>query len=182
MSKRLSTIARQEVLRLAAQGLGDGEIAVRVGCSRPTVARVRARGVVADRTTKGRVLQVRVSAREAEAFEALVAETGMTTSGLLRHMIRLSSGIVAFRRDEVTALKASANQLNALARNLVQMLKLAHAGKLRWNARDAALVGRLADRAEEVALAVQALRAASLRGAFVRVSDLRDVGEGQRDG
>ena len=56
------------------------------------------------------MLQVRVSAREAEAFEALVAETGMTTSGLLRHMIRLSSGIVAFRRDEVTALKASANQ------------------------------------------------------------------------
>ena len=160
MSKRLSTIARQEVLRLAAQGLGDGEIAVRVGCSRPTVARVRARGVVTDRTTKGRVLQVRVSAREAEAFEVLVAETGMTTSGLLRHMIRLSSGIVAFRRDEVTALKASANQLNALARNLVQMLKLAHAGKLRWNARDAAMVGRLADRAEEVARAVQALRAA----------------------
>ncbi len=119
---------------------------------------------------------------EAEAFEALVAETGMTTSGLLRHMIRLSSGIVAFRRDEVTALKASANQLNALARNLVQMLKLAHAGKLRWNARDAAMVGRLADRAEEVARAVQALRAASLRGSFVRVSDLRDVGEGQRDG
>jgi hypothetical protein len=97
-------------------------------------------------------------------------------------MIRLSSGIVAFRRDEVTALKASANQLNALARNLVQMLKLAHAGKLRWNARDAAMVGRLADRAEEVARAVQALRAASLRGSFVRVSDLRDVGEGQRDG
>lgn len=182
MSKRLSTTARQEVLRLAAEGVGDVEIAARVGCSKPTVIRIRARGVVTDRTTKGRILQVRVSAREAEAFEALVAETGMTTSGLLRHLIRLSSGLVAFRRDEITALKASSNQLNALARNLVQILKLAHAGKLRWNARDAALVGRLADRAEEVARAVQALRAASMRRAFVQVSDLPDAGEDMSNG
>ncbi len=65
--------------------------------------------MVTKRTTKGRVLQGRVSAREAEAFEALVTETGMTTSGLLWHMIRLSSGMVAFRRDEVAALKTSTN-------------------------------------------------------------------------
>ena len=182
MPKRLSTKARQEILRCAALGLSDAEIGMQVGCSRTTVARVRRRGLVNDRTTRGRVLQVRISPREAEAFEALVAEAGMTNSGMLRHLIRMSAGVVAFRRDEVETLRTSGNQLNALARNLVQMLKLARAGKLRWNARDAALVGRLTDRTEEVAGAVEALRAASLRGAFVEIKDLPPFGEDAHDG
>ncbi|MEQ8924139.1 MAG: helix-turn-helix domain-containing protein [Marinovum algicola] len=175
MPKRLSSTDRQDILRLATEGLSNAEIAGRVGCSPRSVARIRARRAAVDRTTRGRILQVRVSAQEAEAFEALVAEAGLTTSGMLRHMIRVSAGVVAFRRDEVEVLRASSNQLNALARNLVQVLKLARAGKLTWNKRDAALVARLVNRTEEVARAVQGLRSASLRGSFVRVADVPDV-------
>ena len=182
MPKRLSTQEKQEILRLAADGLTDAAVAGQIGCSRTSVARVRSRGMATDRTTKGRILQARVSQREAEAFEALVTEAGMSASGMLRHMIRLSAGVVAFRRDEVEALRQSSNQLNALARNLVQMLQLARAGKLRWNARDGALVTRLVDRTEDVARAVQALRAASLRGAFVEVASVGgDIAESRSD-
>jgi type VI protein secretion system component VasF len=181
MAARLGADERRKVLDLASEGLSDIEIARRIGCSRQTVARVRQRAVASDRTSKGRIIQARVTPEEAEAFAAMVDEADTTTSEMLRRMIRLSAGVADFRADELEELGRTSRELNAMARNLVQVLRLGHAGKLRWNARDAALVERLSVRTEEVARAVQALRAASMRGAFVRTelvgATLGDGGE-----
>ncbi|UWQ19734.1 helix-turn-helix domain-containing protein [Jannaschia sp. M317] len=168
MAARLGKDDRQKVLNLASEGHSDAEIARRYGCSRQTVARIRQCAVASDRTSKGRIIQARVTPQEADAFATMVDEAGTTTSDMLRRMIRLSAGVADFRADELEELGRTSRELNALARNLVQLLRLGHVGKLRWNARDAALVGRLSERTEEVARAVQALRAASMRGAFVR--------------
>ena len=179
MPKRLSHETKDEIRRLAGTGLTDAEIAGHCGCARQTVSRVRRSAAAPDRTTKGRILQVRVSQREAEAFEAVLRAHGMTASEALRRMIRMAEGVVDFRAEEVAALHQSGNQLNAMARNLVQMLQLAHSGRLKWNARDAKLVAQLADRTEEVARATQALKAAALRGAFVRSAEIaRGLGDG----
>jgi hypothetical protein len=168
MAAPLDANARREALELVAEGHSDSEVAARIGCSRQTIGRLRRRAVAPDRTSKGRIIQARVTPQEAEAFAAIVEDAGTTTSEMLRRMIRLSSGVADFRAAEVEELGRASRELNALARNLVQLLRLAHAGKLRWNARDATAVERLAGRTEEVARAVQALRAASMRGAFVR--------------
>ena len=186
MAVRLGTNDRQEVLDLASAGHSDAEIARRCDCSRQTVARIRQRAVASDRTSKGRIIQARVTPQEADAFATMVDEAGTTTSDMLRRMIRLSAGVADFRTDELEELGRTSRELNALARNLVQLLRLGHVGKLRWNARDAALIGRLSERTEEVARAVQALRAASMRGAFVRTeligATLADDGHRAKDG
>lgn len=172
MPKRLSFKEKQTILRFSQSGLKDAEVALKAGCSRQTVARLRKEGIVTDRTTKGRVYQVRVSKREADAFDELLRQQDMSASEMLRRMIRLAEGVVDFRAEEVAALHQSSNQLNALARNLVQMLQLAHVGKLKWNARDSRLVAQLADRTEQVARATQSLKAAAMRGAFTKSSEL----------
>ena len=179
MPKRLSREVKETIWRLAGTGLTDAVIAEKCGCARQTVSRVRAAGSAPDRTTKGRILQVRISRKEAEAFEEVLLAQGMTASEALRRMIRTAEGVVDFRAEEVAALHQSGNQLNAMARNLVQLLHLARAGKLKWNARDGKLVAELADRTEEVARATQALKAAAMRGAFVRSADIaRGLGDG----
>lgn len=172
MPKRLPLSMKHEVQRLLREGQTDTEVAAKAGCARQTVARIRTDGIATDRTTKGRVLQVRVSQKEAEAFETLLAEQNMTASEVLRRMIRMAEGVVDFRGAEVAELHQASTQLNAMARNLVQMLQLGHVGKLRWNARDNKLVAQLADRTEEVARAVQAMKAAAQRSAFTRSADL----------
>lgn len=179
MPVRLAHKVKQEIWRLAQTGLTDADVAVKCGCARQTVARIRTRGVAADRTTKGRILQVRVSQNEADAFSALLREQDMTASEALRRMIRMAEGVVDFRADEVEALRQSGNQMNAMARNLVQILQLARAGRLTWNARDSKLVSQLLDRTEEVARATQALKAAAMRGAFVQA---KDIAQGLSDG
>lgn len=179
MPKRLSYKAKQEILRLAQSGLNDAVVAEKCGCARQTVSRIRTVGVAPDRTTKGRILQVRVSQNEAVAFEDLLREQDMTASEALRRMIRMAEGVVDFRADEVAALHQSGNQLNAMARNLVQIMQLARAGRLNWNARDSKLVSQLLDRTEEVARATQALKAAAMRGAFVKSAE---IAKGLSDG
>ena len=84
----------------------------------------------------------------------------------------MAGGVVDFRAEEIAALHQSGNQLNAMARNLVQILQLARAGRLTWNARDSKLVAQLVDRTEEVARATQALKAAAMRSAFVQSADI----------
>ena len=172
MPKRLPLSIKHEVQRLLREGLTDAEVAIKASCARQTVTRIRTDGIATDRTTKGRVFQVRVSQKEAEAFEALLAEQDMTASEVLRRMIRMAEGVVDFRAAEVAELHQASTQLNAMARNLVQMLQLGHVGKLRWNARDSKLVAQLADRTEEVARAVQTMKAAAQRNAFTRSADL----------
>ena len=172
MPKRLPHETKQDIWRLAGMGLTDAAIAQKCGCARQTVSRVRAGEGAPDRTTKGRILQVRVSQREADAFAALLREQSMTASEALRRMIRMAGGVVDFRAEEIAALHQSGNQLNAMARNLVQMLQLARAGRLTWNARDSKLVAQLVDRTEEVARATQALKAAAMRSAFVQSADI----------
>ena len=178
MPKRLPLAERQDALRLILAGAKDDEIAAEIGCSSRTVARIRARGTVTDRTTKGRVYRVRVSQREAEAFEQVLAEQGITASEALRRMMRMSADIVDLRSDELAALRESGNQLNALARNLVQMLQLARAGRLQWNARDSRLVEDLATRTEAVARAMQVFRAAGGRRAFTSIGSLPEADDG----
>ena len=172
MPKRLSHQVKQEIWQLSQTDLSDVQIAEKCGCARQTVSRIRTGGVAPDRTTKGRILQVRVSQKEAEAFEELLRQQGMTASEALRRMIRMSEGVVDFRADEVAALHESGNQLNAMARNLVQIMQLARAGRLSWNVRDSKLIAQLVDRTEEVARATQALKAAAMRGAFVKSADI----------
>lgn len=172
MPKRLPLSIKHDVQRLLREGLTDAEAAAKAGCARQTVARIRTDGIATDRTTKGRVFQVRVSQREADAFEVLLSEHDMTASEVLRRMIRMAEGVVDFRAEEVAGLHQASTQLNAMARNLVQILQLGHVGKLRWNARDSKLVAQLADRTEEVARAIQTLKAAAMRGAFTRSADL----------
>jgi hypothetical protein len=90
----------------------------------------------------------------------------------------MSADIVDLRSDELAALRESGNQLNALARNLVQMLQLARAGRLKWNARDSRLVEDLAMRTEAVARAMQAFRAAGGRRAFTPIDALPEGDDG----
>ncbi|CAM4381237.1 helix-turn-helix domain-containing protein [Palleronia rufa] len=174
MPKRFTFKTKQDILRLVAEGRKDAEVADIVGCSRPTVSRLRRRGISTDRTTRGRVLQVRVSQREADAFDAVLDAEDMSASEMLRRLMRLSAGLADFRREEIDALRQSSNQMNALARNLVQMLQLARAGRLRWNRRDGELVVRLLDRVEDVARDLQVVKAAGARGAVRRVEDVRE--------
>jgi len=175
MLKRLNFKAKLEILRLVSEHGSDAEIARRMGCSRQSVSRVRQAGVVKDRTTRGKILQVRISQAEAEAFEALLKQEDMTISGMLRRMIRSSIGVVDFGKPEVAALHEASNQMNALARNVVPLLQLARAGRLKWNKRDADLMRRLMDRTEIVARELQALKAAAKRGAFTK-TDVLGVG------
>lgn len=171
-------------MKLVAVGLSDGVVATKFGCSRSTIRQLRGRDASPDRVARDRVLQTRVSAAEAAAFETIVADAGTTASKMLRQMIRLSAGAAEFRTDELAELRTTTTQLNALARNLVQILKLGHAGRLHWNARDAAQVERLLVRTEAVSRSVQAMRAASMRGAFVTAGAVPNpAGAGEtRDG
>jgi hypothetical protein len=168
MAKRLSFSAKQEILRLIQTGAKDADVAAQIGCGRQTVARIRQVGLVTDRTTKGKTYQVRVSAKEAEAFEAMLVERNMSASDALRRMIRLSEGVIDFQKEEVNALREATRQLVIMARNLTTILQLAHRGQFKWNARDAKLVGDLADRSETVARSTQVLHSAARRGAFVK--------------
>ena len=170
MSKRLNFKTKLEILRLVSERISDAEIARRMGCSRQTVSRTRQAGVVKDRTTRGKILQVRISQAEAEAFEALLKQEDMTISGMLRRMIRSSIGMVDFGKAEIDALHEASNQMNALARNVVPLLQLARSGRLKWNKRDAELMRRLMDRTEIVARELQALKAAAKRGTFTKAA------------
>lgn len=143
-----------EIDRLVAEGMTDGEIAGQVGRSRQAVSRVRRQKHSPHTTTRGEVLNVRVTREEYEAFRALVAREGLTASDGMRRLMRLAVGALELRAEEIEALGEARRELTAVGRNLNQLTQLAQSGRLRWNARDGATLARLETRVGDLAEAL----------------------------
>jgi transposase-like protein len=177
MPKLLGSEQKQDILRLAAMGNSHAEIARQVGCSRPTVARVIGRGSAPDRTTMGKVIHVRMTPLEFAALERLALSESESVSGMLRRLVRRADGVVDYNAEELAVLGESSRALNALARNLVQIVKMGQGASITWNARDAKLVASLSERTQHLASAVQSLRLAGLRRAYTLIEDIVPVTE-----
>lgn len=139
--------------RLAA-GESVAQVALALGRSRQSLARIKA---AMDRRTMGRLdvtLTVRLAVEEREALQTAAEAHGLTVSEAMRHLVRQASGLLALRSDEQEALAAARRELSAVGTNLNQLARLGAGGKLKWNPGDSALLrkvlGRVDDLAEQV--------------------------------
>lgn len=172
MARHLTKSEQQEILRLSTEKLSHAVIAQRIGCSRQTVGRTIERASAPRKDAKDHSVRVRLTAKEAAALRQMAEAEDLSPSEMLRRLIRRAAGVPELSSGELRDMKQSVNQLNAAARNLVQLLQLARSGRLKWNKRDAALVAQLADHIEIVAEDMQVFQSAAARGAFLRVDHL----------
>lgn len=153
-SSRLTAREITEIHRLVAEGVNDGEIAERVGRSRQAVSKVRRQKLSPNTTTRGEVINVRVTREEYEAFRALVEREGLTASDGMRRLMRLAVGALELRAEEIEALGEARRELTAVGRNLNQLAQLGQSGRLKWNARDGATLVRVEARVADLAEAL----------------------------
>lgn len=167
---RLSQKEILEIQRLVSLGLADGDIATKLGRHRSSVARVRLNQRSRGKTTSGKMIQVRISEEEDQAFQAEVDRLGLTRSEAGRRLLRNGLGILDIAHEEVAALHELRRELNAVGKNVNQLTALAHSGRLKWNVRDAQLMFRLDERIDEVINQIVALVSAGRQRAFVEAS------------
>lgn len=167
---RLSESEARRILDLVAEGESDASIARMVGRHRSTVTKLRLSKEKRSVTTGGKMLHVRLSGEEHDAFKRCTEELGLTMSDGGRRLIRHSLEVLDLRAEEIEALAALRKELNAIGVNLNQLSALAQSGRLKWNARDGKLVQQLDMKVDEAVNQLVAFVTAARQRAFVRAA------------
>lgn len=116
------------------------------------------------------MVRTRLTREEHAAFKEKVAALDLTISDGLRRLVRHSLGVLDMREAEIDALAELRRELNAIGKNLNQMVTLAQAGRLKWSHRDARLVEQLDLKVDEVVSQMIAFVVASRQRTFVRAA------------
>lgn len=172
MSKRarLTPKERLEIQAGVARGETDGAIAKRLGRHRSTITKARSLAQPRARTSDGSVVRTRLAREEHAAFKEKMTALDLTISDGLRRLVRHSLGVLDLRDEEIEALAELRRELNAIGKNLNQMVTLAQAGRLKWNQGDARLVEQLDLKVDEAVLQMIAFVVAGRQRTFVRAA------------
>ena len=163
--------------RLSA-GESVAAIAASLGRSRQSLARIKG---AMDRHTAGRLdvkLNIRVTAAERAAFQAVAKASSLTVSEAVRHLVKQAGGLLAIHADELAAILSARRELAAVGNNLNQLARLGASGKLKWTPGDTATVRKVAARvdtlSEDIVVLLSALgghQALTVAAAVASVSD-----------
>lgn len=169
MSKkaRITPKERQRIAALIAEGKSDGDIAKMVDRHRSTVAKIRVGAQPRNVTSGGKMVRARVSDEEFHAFQKLTRTLDISSSEGARRLIRIALGLLDLPPDQIETLNLIRRELNAIGVNINQMTVLARSGRLKWNARDTALMVKLDERLDDLASQLVAVVGAANRKTFV---------------
>lgn len=130
---RLTPHQRVEIAREHARGVSPQELAARFGVSRQTVhATVRSyhdAPAVMDAGT--RVVGVRVSPRRMQAFEAAIAQYGLTKSEALKRLMDAATTVLVPDQDVAERLQRLAGEVSRVGGNLNQISRACNEARLR---------------------------------------------------
>ncbi len=120
---RLTKHQRVEIAREHARGVSPQELAARFGVSRQTVhATVRSwRDAPAVMDAGTQVVGVRVSQRRMQAFEAGIAQYGLTKSEALKRLMDATTTVLVPNQDVAEQLRRLGAEVNRIGGNLNQV-------------------------------------------------------------
>lgn len=169
MSKksRITPKERQRIVALIAEGKSDSEIAQLVGRHRSTVVKIRVGAQPRNVTSGGKMIRARVSDEEFHAFQKLIRTHDISASEGARRLIRIALDLLDLPPEHIDTLNLIRRELNAIGVNINQMTVLARTGRLKWNSRDAALMGKLDERLDDLTSELVAVVGAANRKTFV---------------
>lgn len=131
--RALSSEQRAAIVEALKAGASVTSVAARFGLDRATVRRFRDGAGGADRLspTASVVATARLSASEAQAFDARIAGLGLgSRSEGLRAAVRAATGLLEFSGEEHERLDALTRALNRIGVNINQLARLANSGRL----------------------------------------------------
>ncbi len=140
--KRLTPVQRQEAIRTLKAGGQVSTVAETLGATDGAIRQIKNRGIRSKdaTTTEGRVVSVRLSPEEVQAFDALCGQMGgKNRSDGLRSIVRMSVGFLEMSKADSDTLDEIKRELHKIGINVNQIALAANRrqlalGRGQWDA------------------------------------------------